>query len=440
MNYTVPFLVAASVAAPALVFWSRLLRRAPVSTGRLVAALIVVGAACRIVFALWTPAFGAPDEQAHFNYVKYLYEHRSLPVQVSRTDDPSNDWEYYQPPLYYMLCLPLYAATRGVFQAPSPVAAQVLRGVSIGCWAITLWVALRLLRRLGLGDDTTRIVVVAMLACLPTYTFLSAAINNDNLVIALGAVFLYVLAGTPAPGRWAVLGLLLGLALLTKLSAVVYVFAVAALLGARCLYGNLGLARAAASGSICYALAAAVWLPWGIRNNRLYGDLTAETAANISFRWASTGHAVRTIATYMSESFWSVSGIYNNVEFLPQLGIAFGVVAATGLVFLAVSRASGGCLAGDAPAQYLAAMLATIVLNIVLVARFGYLYNQGQGRFLFPMLIPIAVLMALGIQQLAPRAQHERLPGLLGAFFSTYVLSFTAYSLAVFWGAAGPTP
>ena len=141
---------------------------------------------------------------------------------------------------------------------------------------------------------------------------------------------------------------------------------------------------------------------------------------------------MRTIATYLSESFWSVAGIYNNVEYLPQLGIAFGAIAAAGLVWRAFTAQHQEVALSPCCKQYLTAMAAAIALNLVLTARFGYLYNQGQGRFLFPLLIPIAVLMALGLQALAPRAPGERVPGLVAAFFSTYVLSFAAYSLAAF--------
>ncbi len=430
MNYTVPFIVAASVAAPALIFWILLLRRrTPIR--RLTTILIVVGATVRLVFVFATPPFYAPDEQAHFNYVKYLYEQRSFPVQVSRTDAPSNDWEYYQPPLYYLLCLPLYAVTQVLFRAPPEVAMYVLRCVSIGCWAVTLAFALRLLRRLQL-DDAVTCMVVAVLACLPSYAFLSSSINNDNLVTAIGAVLLFLLAASPLRWKPVVLGFVLGLALLTKLTAVVYAFALAALLAVA--YFNRGLAfgRALALGSLSYAIAGAMWLPWGLRNLRLYGELTGEQRANIPFRWSSPPYAVRTIATYLSKSFWSVSGIYNNVEYLPQLGIAFGAIAAAGLVWRAFAAQPQEVALSPCCKQYLTAMAAAIALNFVLTARFGYLYNQGQGRFLFPLLIPIAVLMALGLQALAPRAPGERVPGLVAAFFSTYVISFAAYSLVVF--------
>ena len=83
------------------------------------------------------------------------------------------------------------------------------------------------------------------------------------------------------------LGFVLGLALLTKLTAVVYAFALAALLAVA--YFNRGLAfgRALALGSLSYAIAGAIWLPWGLRNLRLYGELTGEQRANIPFRWSS---------------------------------------------------------------------------------------------------------------------------------------------------------
>jgi hypothetical protein len=53
--------------------------------------VISIGLVCRLAFSILTPTFYAPDEQSHFNYVKYLAEKRSFPIQTSRTDSPTND-------------------------------------------------------------------------------------------------------------------------------------------------------------------------------------------------------------------------------------------------------------------------------------------------------------------------------------------------------------
>jgi len=76
--------------------------------GHLVVLVVTLGLVCRVALALFTPVFYAPDEQSHFACIKYIYENRGFPTQTSKTGAPTNDWEYYQPPLYYVASLPLF--------------------------------------------------------------------------------------------------------------------------------------------------------------------------------------------------------------------------------------------------------------------------------------------------------------------------------------------
>ncbi len=78
-------------------------------------------------------------------------------------------------------------------------------------------------------------------------------------------------------------------------------------------------------------------------------------------------------------------------------------------------------------------MALAVIINFALVVRFGFLYNQGQGRFLYPMLAPISVFIAVGIKLMmgskCPQNAHIHAIG----FFVAYLLSFTGFSLAVFY-------
>jgi hypothetical protein len=54
------------------------------------------------VYALVTPIFEAPDEPAHFEYVRYIALHRALPVEP-RPAFPDHIQTAGHPPLYYAL-------------------------------------------------------------------------------------------------------------------------------------------------------------------------------------------------------------------------------------------------------------------------------------------------------------------------------------------------
>ena len=87
----------------------------------LLAAIVLAYLAIATLYALYTPRWQVPDEPAHYNYVRYIAETRSLPVlregdydqayldtiKAQRfPPDLSVDpirYESYQPPLYYLL-------------------------------------------------------------------------------------------------------------------------------------------------------------------------------------------------------------------------------------------------------------------------------------------------------------------------------------------------
>lgn len=422
-------------AVPGLLLWGALLfwqRRGMPDEGRLVGVVVAVGLICRLAFLFGTPTFYAPDEQPHFKYVQYLAEHQTFPVQSSRTDEPSNDWEYYQPPAYYLLLAPIYAASQALGSTVWATV-RILRFFSILLWLITLWFVVQTLDRLGVRDAFVRLFALGLVGLLPTYTFLSAMINNDNLLIALGSGLIYLLVRF-RPARWPawILGGLLGLALLVKLTAVVYVFLVG-LLALLALVRQKGTAWAVVRrAAAILALAAALWAPWGWRNWILYGSLTAEEVANIPYAWETNVKALGATVEYMQRSFWAVAGIYNNVGgSYPWIGRVVGYVAGIGLLWgLGWRRARLQNLVPARPAVVVA-LIGAILVNVGLVLRFGLLYAQGQGRFLFPLLLPLALLLGVGLRMLPWTGQPAMRAHAVG-FWSAYALSFVAYSLAVF--------
>ena len=392
--------------------------------------ILIIGLTCRVAFSLLTPTFYAPDEQSHFNYVKYLAESRSFPVQTSKTDASTNDWEYYQPPIYYLVLTPFYLMSERLFQNDF-ITVRLLRAFSIFLWGITVLLTFKFLDSLKVYDAFLRIFVTAMICLLPTYTFLSSVINNDNLLITIGTAILYLVTQPLSRRNSMFTGFLLGLALLTKLTAIVYITLIILMLFIilvkRAINRDVILHR-----FLLIGLALALWAPWGWRNYRVYGSITAEEVANVPRQWVSVYQAVIKTLQYMGESFWSVSGIYNNVYFIyPKIGILVFLFACAGLIYgLFFSKKQLHLLIQGNHNIIIALMLA-IGINVVLVIRFGVLYGQGQGRFLFPLLIPISLLMGMGFRMYSLSNRYNILIHLTG-FFVTYVMSFTLYSLAMF--------
>src|SRR5512135_2273852 len=94
--------------------------------------ILIAYLALGTAFALQTPAWQAPDEPAHYNYIKSIVENHALPVlQTGDYDQAYNEeftrtpqntaslsiaplrYENYAPPLYYVLATPIYVLADG---------------------------------------------------------------------------------------------------------------------------------------------------------------------------------------------------------------------------------------------------------------------------------------------------------------------------------------
>lgn len=400
---------------------------------RICLAVIVLGVCCRLFFLFFTPTFYAPDEQAHFNYVKHLYENRSFPVQTTKTGAPTNDWEYYQPPLYYLASAPIYGASKISFNGDHHSSVQLIRLFSILLWSINAVLALKVLDNLRVKNAFVRTFVISMISFLPTYAYLSSVINNDNLLITLGGAILYMLSRKESLSSSIAMGVVLGLALLTKLTAIIYLPAIAVIFFLRWIRKSMSFSFAGLHLILILLLAGAVASPWYVRNLIVYGDITVEKIANVRAHWPSTSYALRFIQHYMRESFWSVAGIRNNISFLPKAGTYLSYLALAGLLYglLLRKREMRDFLVGEG-ASFLIATALAIVANIVLVLRFGLLYAQGQGRFLFPMLIPISLLLAIGVRMLGITRLSRNAHLFPMAFFLAYLLAFISHTSKIF--------
>ncbi len=112
----------------------------------------------------------------------------------------------------------------------SILALHVARFFSIFLGAVTVWACFQTLRLL-LGDSRA-LLGTALVAFIPQFIFISGAVSNDNAMNATAALLLWRLVALvrapPAspwqqPRPWLLIGLLLGLALLSKLTGLALV-------------------------------------------------------------------------------------------------------------------------------------------------------------------------------------------------------------------------
>jgi hypothetical protein len=349
---------------------------------------------------------GLNDEPAHFNYVRYLAERHELPIQVGNVRDPGAferaDFEYYQPPLYYLLCaLPVH-------WSGEHVALWICRGLSVAFALLSLPLLSGVLGLLGMGQAERR-AGVTFAALLPVHAYFSSVVSNDSLCWLMALAITHELlmrvqtnlAGRPQP-RFTLepdlrVGVLLGLGMLTK-SAIIAFYPVTVLAYALVMQREGG--RRAFTG-VAVAIGSSLLFAgsWYMRNMLLYGS---PLALDMGFGSPQPGRLVLgtqlLAVTGTVQSFWFPmrhvpnSAAENAVWALGLALVALHVVAA--IAYLASRRPLG-------PPVVVALTIIAVVMagHVALNLRWG----EAEGRFLLPALGPIVYLIVAPTFALAHR-------------------------------------
>ena len=418
----------------------------------LVATLIAYVVAATL-FAFITPAWQAPDEPAHYNYVAHIAQTGTLPVLRSGDYDhallnrllsarfsppdgiDSLRYEAHQPPLYYLLATPVFWLSGGSLWALR------LFGIVIGAGAIVLlYLCLELVFP---GKPLVVVGGTAFSALLPMHVAVSAAVNNDGMAeLLIMAAMLALLgwlrgyfydepAGEGQPlktqrerRRLLLLGVLLGLGMLTKVYA--YVLAPIAVLtvagvaglrspvhatgGARQVWHN---GRRSAQQAMWVALPALIMaLPWWVRNWSLYGAWDVLGLAQHDRIVAGQPRTAEWIAhngwlsyserafSFTFKSFWGVfgwMGVFLDERIYTALLLLSGVIF-LGLLWATVRFISGPPDTDMDSFQIFVLVLFGVMLMAVTAsyAWYNVQFVQHQGRYFFWGLLPISAVVALG--------------------------------------------
>lgn len=413
------------------------------------AIILILFVALSILYNVYTPVFESPDELQHTAFIAWLDDHGALPVI---TKDNPGPWEQEgtQPPLYYWLAA---AVTGWQSHNPAGSLAQVnphaggigdpkrpdnknrvihdpaqeswpyrgtvlyvhlLRLVSTLIAAGTLLAVYRLGRIALPHRPGIALGMVGLVAFIPQFLFLSASVNNDNLVILICSWTVVLLASwlhavrLPTWPELGALGLLLGLAALSKLSGL-FLWPLAAAALAWLAWRQRRLAWLVPAGILVLGLALGVSGWWFARNMRLYGDLSGINAhlwiMGGRQEWPTTLSAVYSEFRGFRYSFWALFGWFSVLVPDPIYWI---------IDLLTVAGCAGFALYlyrsihdKDLPANHRALpVILLLVLWFILVAvglvRWTLLTPASQGRLMFPALVSIAFLLVVGWAELVP--------------------------------------
>ena len=386
------------------------------------------------LYAVYTPPWQAPDEPAHYNYVRHLAERGEFPVlrpgdyphayleQIKAAGFPPDmsvepiRYESWQPPLYYLLVVPVYRLWGGALIPLRLFSLALGAGIIIAAYAIGLTV--------GRGDRHLALGTAAFVAFVPMHLTVMASVNNDSLAeLLLVVVMLRVLSCLRRPtvhfGSLVITGLLLGLGLLTK--ATIYYVALPLVVVALVLHDwrprRLTQQLVAVLGpAFCVAM------PWYVRNVIVYGwpdMLGTMNHERVVVGQLRTAHYLAQVGwvTYLQNlvtttfhSFWGQFG-WMAVPMDYRTYLVLGLLSALAMVgwILLLWRNKGepwwgiyrGVPGEEGRASSGTGGVAVLLTLWLLFTVFGYLvYNitfvQSQGRYLFPALVPVGLLAVLG--------------------------------------------
>jgi len=198
--------------------------------------IMTAGLLLRLLFLIATPAWQSPDEYAHYWVSEQIATTGRLPL--SKPDDLS--YEAYQPPLHYIIAAGLLLfphepmAFSVIPQKPTGLL-LALRMISLACGVGVIFLSYRLFKNLSWLSSDETLLCTAFIAFLPTFVGVTSSLNNDSLTILLAtlSLFFFFRDGLHDREAW-FSGLAAGLALLTKLTALIILPAIAIWITTRC--------------------------------------------------------------------------------------------------------------------------------------------------------------------------------------------------------------
>jgi len=377
----------------------------------------------------------APDEAAHVAYIHALtrghFPTRKTPLAPGQ--EPAPGYEWHQPPLYYLLAA-----------AFNPLGVRALRFASILCGLLALWLIYRTLRLAYPERPLLAVLATGIAALTPTHIAITSAVNNDALLEVFFSATLLALLGsfhggfTTRRAFW--LGAAISGAILTKMTGLLLL--PISLFGVF-LFWRSGESPRTLMRGVAIALGTIVALTgwWFVRNQLLYGEplplrgFAAEfagtrQAADVVAMVGGWGNYLIGMGIGIFQSFWAVYGRPKDLalgqpRFLPDtvylLMALISITAAAGVTRLHFRRRQE-----FTQSQIYTVWIFCAAAGLVAASFLAFIlkYAQMQGRYLFPAMLPLCFLLALGWLGVFPRRYQGAATAFLLAFMAVLCIVF----------------
>ncbi len=421
---------------------------------RALAAILILFVILGTAYALTTPTLEGPDEIHHYDYIRSLVNTSSPPISeegdrgfghhaplyyVSGAlasfwvgEDDLGVWRARHNPYFSYRFGDVGRDNKNLYVHPDDdhfgtsdtwLGVRVVRVLSVLMGAATVWVIFRIGREVFPERAEMALGAAGLAAFIPEFLFVSGVVNDDNGAALFGALALWammrILRKGPDRGRCMALGLALGLGWLSKLT-VIALLPVAGLVVALIAWRSRSWRDLLGWGLIVFGVAALLIAPWVARQSILYGDPIGLSQEREGFGEPERLPSLADLwpdLYWLRTSFWGRLGanqiplagwIYVVLDLLTLiaiLGLALMVVRRRRLLQSSLSNLRSPF--ATRPLQFI--LLATaflLTLGPMVVRRF-LRPMPNFGRYLFPVLPAIALLLFAGLAAWLPRRRHS---------------------------------
>lgn len=400
-----------------------------ISTVFLIAIMALYGVVS-VLFAVRTPAWQTPDEPAHYNYIQQVAENGCCPIIEDGDWDQAYlseltsarfadstlarlegvQYEDHQPPLYYVIMSPVYTLTGGDLVA--------MRIASAAFGLVIIVAAFGVGRVMFPQRPEIGLSAAAFVAFLPQHVAILASVNNDALGWALVAVMLWMCAAY-AKGSTRItplmMGIVMGAALVTKATA--YLMGAVILLAVllRWRRDRQPVARLIRDAALYLVPALGIGALWWVRNFGVYGfpdflGLAAHDAVVVGQLRTETLIADLGLGGYLSEALtvtlssfigrfgWMALPLVGNpsVDWIYPAYVGLFILAMIGNVIGLARRE----ITRDGQRGIWLMLTITSLLAVLAYLYYNTEFAQFQGRYMYPLLIPLGIFLAVGLDQL----------------------------------------
>lgn len=384
------------------------------------------------LFAIRTPDWQAPDEPAHYNYIAQVVTNGCCPMiedgdwqsdyqlelttvkfapdYLDRLD--TIQYEDHQPPLYYLLSSVVFSLTNGSLTA--------LRIFSMLLGAVVVGLAYVIGKRVFPHQPQIALGAMALVAFHPQHLMMITSVNNDALgevVIAVSILWMIRYLQTANIPVWQ-LGLIMAIGLMTKTTTYFLAAVIPLAILLKWHMQKQSLPMLIRSWAIFLMVAVGIGGLWWLRNLGVYGfpdflglrahDAVVADQMRTAEYITTNGSDVywREMLRVTFNSFWGQFGwmaVPLDGVFSGWIYRGFALLMGIGISGLFVARFKRQSPDDNSPEDRRIHLNVWIILTvIVILAVLAYLYYnseflQWQGRYMFPGLIPFALMLVYGL-------------------------------------------